>query len=270
MSELFRAVREVPTGWQENLEEVFPRDTRLPWLKIHWHAGIEYAPTQRWVVYAMQPRLDLVPPDLLECCTKEDPRTWGVWVTPRVPLPTGGFSTGKARWVSDSFLSHEQWVLYQETHCFPQLFWIIQGDQGGHKWQLSELEQSFLSSIGKPEADTPQIGALPYAEYDNRVREKLLGADKLRRWRHRMDWEARYDRGVTEAGIIVGSERAAQRQAYATQTLAWLDSQIVDAVEDIPRRVLGKILDALPSSDDSPDADAEQMHQNLIEGAYHA
>ena len=264
---MFRATREVPQAWQDDLLSVFPKSDRVPYLWLTWHAGIEYQPTQRWVIYTLQPRLDLVPGELLECCRGQDPRTWGSWYTPAIKQPDGSHVNGEKRWVSDSFLSHEQWAVFQETQCFPQLFWIIQGDQGGHKWQVSSTEQAFLTSIGKPEADTPQIGQLPYAEYDNRVKEKLIQADKLRRWRQRMSWESRYDRGVTEAGLIVNGERKAQREAYARQTLDWLDSQVVDAVDDIPRRVLSKIMDTLPTSDVSPEKRTEQLHEALIERA---
>ena len=247
------------------MEEVFPRSTHVPWLKIHWHAGIEYAPSQRWTIYTMQPRLDFVPEDLLECCRGQDPRTWGVWVTPKVSDEYGRPSLGKPRWVSDSFLSHEQWVLFQETQCFPQLFWIIQGDKGGHRWQVSDSERAFLEAIGKPDADTPQIGALPYAEYDNRVREKLLELDKLRQWRQ--SWDKRLGANVSEAGILVQSERKALRESYARKTLDWLDSQVVEAVDDIPRKVLAQIVDQLPTSDVSPEARTEQLHEALIERA---
>lgn len=267
---MFRAVREVPTAWADDLATVFPPSDRVPWLKIHWHAGIEYQPTQRWVVYAMQPRLDLIAaqmPDLLDCARGQDPRTWGEWIRPPSRDESGRATLGDLRWVSDSFLSHAQWALFQETQCFPFLFWIIQGDQGGHKWQVSSTEQAFLTSIGKPDADTPQIGQLPYAEYDNRVKEKLVAADKLRQWRQRMSWEDRYDRGVTEAGLILNGERKSQREAYAKQALDWLDSQVVDAVDDIPRRYLAKILDSLPTSDDAPEARTERLHETLIERA---
>jgi hypothetical protein len=267
MAEMFRAVREPDPKWQEDLERYFPRSDRVPWLWIHWHAGIEYAPTMRWTIYAIQPRLDLVPEDLVACCKGEDPRTWGAWVTPKVKDAEGRTTLGARRWVSDSFISREQWLVFQATGGYPALYWVIQGDQGGHKWQVSQTEQAFLASIGKPDADTPQIGELPYAEYDNRVREKLLQADKLRQWRQRMDWEARYDRGVTEAGLLIQGERKVQREAYARQTLDWLDTQIVDAVSDIPRRVLGKILDELPTSDKSPEARTEALHEALIERA---
>src|ERR1051326_2043925 len=155
---MFHVSREVPPNWQADLQSVVPRSDRLPWLALRWHAGIQpYGITQRWVIYTMQPRLDLVPEELLASLEGRDPREIGCWVTPRVTDSTGQRINGERRWVSDSLVSREQWLAYRETKCFPQLFWIIQGTSGGHKWQLSATETGFLKSVGKENWDTPNI-----------------------------------------------------------------------------------------------------------------
>jgi hypothetical protein len=264
---MFRATRDVPQAWTDDLASIFPPSATVPYPVLFWHAGIEYQPTQRWVLYLLEPVLARVPDYLLEACQGRDPREWGEWVSPEIVQDDGSKLHGEPRWVTESFISHEQWVLFRETHCYPQLFWIIQGDQGGHRWRLTELEQAFLRSIGREDADTPMIGELPYAQYDNRVREKLLQMDKLRRWKTRLDREGRFGATATEAGLIVRGDRTAQRKAYAAQTLDWLDSQITDAVSDIPQRVLNQLMDSLPTSDVQPDAENEAIHQTLLERA---
>ncbi len=259
---MFRLSRPVPEEWQRDLERIVPRTDRVNWLQIVWQAGLEYEPVQRFELYEMQPRLDFVPDGILESLQGPNPREWGHWAKDR-ESPTG------KRWITDSLVSLTQWQLYRDTRCFGQRWWIIQGDRGGHKWRLTHLEKALLTQQGyDDEIDTPLPGALPYAEWDNRVAEQIGRADRLRQWREQIAWD---DRQATKhsAAAFIERERDALRRQYAAETLQWLDAQVGAAVSDIPRRVAAKIMGQAPVGDGSYNKDAELIERGFTEwGTY--
>lgn len=252
--------REVPEHWTRELEAIVPRSDQVSWLKIVWHPGHPTTPLNRWVIYELQPRLDLVHPDRLADIRGPAPRTVGRWIPdPSVP--------GGKRWKSDSQHSQVQWDLFRETNCYPVLFWIIQGEHGGHPWRLSQAQRRFALSQFGPDFDVPNPGDLPYAEWDERVANAVRAADRLRKWEaeHGSDWTARTDDKDTAYGHIVREENA-ENEALGVAALKRLDTEIEDAVRDIPRRMLPGMSD-LPMGDPHYNADAETLERALIEGA---
>src|SRR5207247_1915988 len=131
------------------------------------------------------------------------------------------------RWWSDAFVSHQQWVLFHKTHCYPLLYWIVQGDQGGHKRKLTSAEKMLLKINGSPQLDVPAPGQLPYADFDNRVLDQLALRDKLRTWDRAtgQGWETRSS-GIQVAKTIVASERQALEVETRWKLYEWLKKQV--------------------------------------------
>ena len=230
---MFQRDRAVPKEWQEDLDRLRLGD-RVNWLKIVWQPGeegdprrhIPARPVQRWEIYEMIPVLKHVPDYLVEACKGEDPRKLGQWIdTPE----------GKV-WDSDALVSRMQWDLFQQTGCYSQRFWIIQGHKGGHKWRLSEAERGLLQNMGVG-GDTPLPGDLPYAEYDQRVFTKIARGDRLMRWRMAQPWDDRQER-KTEAGLWVRRDRHDEEQQFQQEMYDWLMDQIEEVVSEIPRSLL--------------------------------
>jgi hypothetical protein len=228
-----------------------------------------YEPVQRWEIYEMTPVFETedgpnVPLDILKCLKGPNPRHEGVWVPdPRIPEHLGG-----KRWLSDSLVSLVQWELYRETGCYGQRFWIIQGSRGGHKWRLSAAEKNFLASFsaGGREAkapDTPLPGDRPYAEWNELAKQQIVRLDKLRKWDMGKSWEDRFA-GKTEAGLYVQRGRYAEEQTFAKTMLKWLDTQIEEAVDDIPRSMLPSNSD-LPDGDHYFNKDEDALERELVE-----
>ena len=261
---MFQYTRDVPPEWQTDLESVVPKSDRVTWLKIVWQAGMPYEPVQRWELYEMTPNLDTVPLEVLQALKGPNPRSEGVWVPdPRIPESLGG-----KRWLSDSLVSLVQWELFRETGCYGQRFWIIQGSRGGHKWRLSDAEKNFLASFsaGGREArapDTPLPGSRPYAEWNELSKQQIMRLDKLRKWDLGKPWEQRFT-GKTDAGLYVKRDRYVEEQKFAKTMLKWLDTQIEEAVDDIPRSMLPSYSD-LPEGDHYYNKDEDALERELVE-----
>jgi hypothetical protein len=155
----------------------------------------------------------------------DDPRTRGRWI--RDDLVEGG-----KRWTSDAFVSHLQWELFRETGCYPALYWIVQGDQGGHKWRLTQQEKQLLRLNGCKITDVPAPGDLPYAPFDNRVIEQLAMRDKLKVWdkAQSQPWTKRQESALV-ATHIVASERKALEIEARWALHRWLEAQVKQGVE---------------------------------------
>lgn len=254
--EFFQWTREVPRGWQASLDALFPRNNVFSWLMIRWWAGerwrVRHASgivqtrteaVQRWVIYQMSlpgniP--ELVLPDL----QGPHPRTRGHW-EPRTE-----------EWVSDCNVNRDQWEIYQETGCYAQPFWIIQGDRGGHKRRFTPVETRLLKANGLP-GDAPAPGDLPYAELDNRVLSQLISYDRLR-WADRK--LALSKMRVRPEDLTAEMELHRQEQAAQFQNgmLDWLERQVVAPgleaatnaagrvnVDDAPYRPIGDVDEAV-------------------------
>lgn len=234
---MFQHTRDVPEQWERELAALFPRSERVTWMKLAWMPGWNLGPdfeVQRWCVFEM------VPMDWMDDLRKDalrgaDPRTDGQWVSdPRVPQHLGG-----RKWRSNSPVSHQQWALYRETGYAPIRRWIIQGEAGGHPAELSDVEMGFRKMVFGEGYDLPRPGDLPYADWSQKVAQKLAEHDKLRQWERRMQtpWTDR-NMNKTEAGIWVGRDEHDLEKKYAELCLKMLDSEIEDVCRDIPRGML--------------------------------
>jgi len=254
---VFIHTRECPPEWQAGLEAIVPKSDTVPWLKIHWFAGRDYAAVQRWAIWEMIPDLSLIPPEYLADIKGPNPATHGRWV-PDDSIPA---EFGSRRWESASMHSRPQWELFRLTGCYPKLFWIIQGTKGGHVWRLDHVTKHFAITIEGQ--DVPNPGDLPYAEWSPLVAHQIAEFDRLRRWEGKMrqPWTDRA-LNTTDAGLLVQKETWDLEQQYQERMLKWLDNQIEDAMQDVADADLPSWSD-LPKGDTHFNKDAEALH-NLI------
>ena len=239
--DMFYHRREVPEQWQAALDRIVPVTDKVSRLMIVWQAGLSRVDTntpdyevQRWEIYEVLPK-GIYPEELLGELNGPDPRQLGRFVE-----DTDVRENGRMMWESWCNVSRVQWDIWQETGCYAQRFWIIQGDQGGHPWTLSRTEKGFLKAMGV-EYDTPLPGDLPYAEPDQRTWEAVAECDRLRKWRQTLDWD---QRAVTksEAGIWLVRDRDKEEDEWNERMLKWLTNSISDIVSDMPRTVVNKIM----------------------------
>jgi len=235
----------VPPEWQQDLDRLWPGE-QVSRLVLHWLAGLEGEPVQRWAIWEVLPTAEVGK-------VLEQERAFGVrnsltealWKALAGPDPRtlGHLDAKTKRWRTSSLVSREQWDLHREVGGLPMLSWIIEGPKGGHSWQCGMFEQGFLMAAGV-EADTvqalaqawPNPGSQPFAPYDQRVFRALQERDQLRQWRESLKWTERMNR--TAAGLIVEGEHTKRHQFMLDRVFRWLDNQIGDAVSDIPRTLL--------------------------------
>lgn len=134
-----------------------------------WMAGDPWEPVQRWVVFGLEPRT-------------VSPQAW-YWPELDRPSPrdAGHYDRVARRFVASPHQLFDllTWTLYRETGCYARPFWIVQGRLGGHKVAYTTLEERYLRSRGLPDTP-PNLGALDYAEPDERTFEAIGTQDRLR------------------------------------------------------------------------------------------
>lgn len=237
---MFHHRREVPTEWQKSLESVVPKRDNLSWLQLVWQSGLSATDTntdehvvQRWEIYeCFSP--SFVSPDLIRELNGPDPRTLGQFIHDR-----NHPEADRRIWESYSNISRAQWDIYQATGQGSQRFWIIQGTHGGHVWTLSRVEKNFLKAMGLV-YDTPLPGDLPYAEFTDATLKKVIEIDRLRKWRHNLDWTDRSH--VTQAGLWLKRDRDAEEDEWGERMLKHLTNEISDVVSDMPRTIVNKMM----------------------------
>ena len=241
----YRHTREPDPAWQADLERLAPRSDRNNWLKIHWFAGWDYEPVQRWRIFEMVPNpgrftgLEEVLNDLKGLSPRhgangEKGEPNGQWITEGFKTLEEEPDTVKRRWQSWSTVDFDQWTLYQETGCLANPAWIIQGSHGGHKWRLNRAELGIFEAHGISEPDLPLPGDLPYAEYDQRTFVQLAEFDRLRKWKQGLGWDDRMDKG--KAGLWVYKEKKDDEEEYNAALMKWIDTQVENAVDDMSRQ----------------------------------
>jgi hypothetical protein len=70
-------------------------------------------------------------------------------------------------------ITRQAWELFQKYDGWARPLYVIQGDQGGHKYRYTAWESRLAKAAGaRPEP--PFAGDLPYAEPDERTYENLV------------------------------------------------------------------------------------------------
>jgi hypothetical protein len=242
--------------WQEALDSYFPRHDHLNWLMIAWEPGMPYSPVQRWVIYEMVTEIQYVPQWIVDDLKGPDPRSVG-----HDSLQTDDNEFKYNAWISDSFVTRRQWQLFRETGCYAKKFWIVQGDRGGHMFELSKAEIEFLEARGVKGARTPLQGDRPYVEPDGRTWERLRELDKLQTWDQNIAWDQRSET-ATKAGLWVRRDRVREEMVFNARLRDFLESQVEVAVEGLSRKTLRHIQDNAPSR---PDLNIDRMSEGYDE-----
>ena len=203
-----------PDAWRRDLRRVAPKSDRYSWLELVWVAGDPWSPIQRWCLYQMVPRR-LTPPWIAEWLDGPNPRTMGYW------------STKKGEWISKAPpISELQWRLWREHNAYGSLWWVIQGDAGGHRHQLTDFEAKLVKIRGYT-GPWPEPGDLPYAHYDHRVADRVAAFDKMQSYRMMAEFAERNPDQLDSEEHDVA--------AHMRQQLGrWLHGQIEDAVGSVP------------------------------------
>jgi hypothetical protein len=144
------------------------------------------------------------------------------------------------------------------------LYWIIQGDAGGHKWRLTQQEKQILRLNGCRTLDTPAPGDLPYAPFDNRVLAQIATRDKLKAWDKAQSkpWTERQSKLL--APHIVASERKALEIEARWALYHWLEEQVKQGVEAALADPRFSTAD-LPAGDRHFDRDEDAELRSFIE-----
>lgn len=167
---LFYHQRPVPPEWQRALMAVCPKYDGCSWFLIAWEPGEPHDPAlwvQRYVIWQMQSaamtkRLILRDHPGTVGFHDEHPRKDAVWSEKlRCYVKPDG------RLAKTDAMTYE---LYHATGCYGSRFWVIQGETGGHRYNLSHVEKQVLTLGSRGQIrDVPLMGDLPYAPFDDRV-----------------------------------------------------------------------------------------------------
>lgn len=231
-------VPEVSQHWLRALEQLAPRSEKVSWLKLHWEPSVG-----RWFIYQVYPAY--ITPALF----LTDDQRWQYDGTTFRPDPKERLCLER-RSVNES-----QWAIFQETGCYSQAFWVIQGNAGGHKRSFNMQERKILKLNGRPE-EAPEPGSLPYAPLDSRVIDKLGPLDTLRKYHRMLDFTER----TTE--MLEADERDAEEH-MKTVLYGWLQSQVSEAVETSGVNFKDVLANA-PVAADGEQAVREASHERFL------
>lgn len=211
LESIWRRSWEPPTEWVEALATVSPRSEQHGWLHLWWESGDAWDPVQRWTLYEMIPKA-FVDVDILAELEGPDPRT------------LNRYDSVKRKMYHQTLITRSQWLLYQQTGCYGKLFWIIQGEKGGHKRSFSEDEKKLLRLRDLP-TDPPTIGALGYAPFDGRVIQQITRFDRLKQFKgdlsaYRKAYGAEFTKTKNDAA-----------RSFRAQLTDWLADQVDEAGE---------------------------------------
>jgi hypothetical protein len=251
----FDWTREPEGNWLKRLRAISPPSDEVPYLHLHWLAGWPHAPIQRWVLYEVVPRA-MVHPDLLAELDGPNPREVGRWVPDsRVPQHLGGKS-----WCSDSLVSYDQWVIGHATHGYPVLYWLIQGDRGGYRWQFSTQERRRLRMMGLPD-EPPAPGDEPFLAPNEETWRLIAERDRLKHIE--ADWRARY-RTKDSAIAVVSQQRVEAEAEFRASLDKWLRDQVSGALDSFSRSQLVEIVDQLPRGAEVSQREQDRVYQQFL------
>jgi len=237
----FMWTRDVPPAWQARLDQIFPPNDRISWLKLVWVAAdevlvrrpngfdeVKVDAVQRWVVFQM---------------------------TRQVPSSVRSFLEGPPPHPKRNQIPvmREQWDLYRDFKCYAQPYWIVQGERGGHKRRFTKHEQKLLKAQRLP-TEPPEAGSKDprwgYAPFDERVMNKLIAFDHVQFWNRAIEYD---ERGADQ---LEAEERQAAQDCRGW-LLTWLESQVDAQMDSIP-------IGAIQTSRDVQPLDVDLERHNLI------
>lgn len=181
--------RTPPAEWVEELRRISPRNEAHGWLELVWERGDEWMPGQRWVLYELVTP-EWANPEVLKELLGPHPRSEGhictsIPISSWVISPPADYLPCLCRHKTESWrggpaahITLTQWELFKRTGCVGRPFWVIQGEQGGHKCFYTKEEERILGDAGRP-IEPPGVGELEYAPFDGRVIERIMRFNRL-------------------------------------------------------------------------------------------
>jgi hypothetical protein len=220
----------------EAIEAICPPHTGMSWFKVLWEPGDSWQPIGRWIVWHMRPPGN-VPRTHRTGLDGPHPRSTGHWCAAgwcACALKANAWHGAPA---SAYGIDRLTWELHQQTGCFGQRWWVVQGTNGGHRFKLDGLEAKLLK-LHTGISDTPAAGDLPFAPLDARVLAHLRHADRVRLWKGAIAYAERPDTvlNATEQGAVEESRIALVR---------WMENQ-TDMLVDEQRSRLKRIIADVP------------------------
>jgi hypothetical protein len=201
-------------AWQADCDRYVPPHPGLSRLLVRWHAGDPWAKVERVVLWQLWP--DGMAPmgaEMLKALHGPHPRSTGHYCSGSpddncyCPIP-------RKRWVGGTtrLVTRDQWEIFRETGCYAERWWCVQGDGGGHRLTLSPAEQALAHARGIP-LPLPKMGALPFAEPDQRTWEYQRAYDQLWAWQAKetRSFAKRNVKDIEKAEQVV-AEKAAHAQ----------------------------------------------------------
>lgn len=174
--------------WQAALDaQHVPGTARL---HIAWEPGDVWQPIHRWFLWQLQPWHLSQNAAVKQELRGPHPRSTGHYCAPTsgcgcrnefgVPTHTNGWKGGTTR-----LIDRQTWELHRKIEretgelVIPRRLWVIQGQNGGHPFQVSMSEEKLRRELGQT-PDVPSAGDLPFAEFDQRV---LVALERYDLWR---------------------------------------------------------------------------------------
>lgn len=239
--------------WQAELARIAPRSDHLSWLHLQWVPGDPWQPVHRWIVFQMIPRSH-IPAFMLPDLQGPNPRWFGHWDTVLQAF------VQERSFTIDSL----QWTLFRRYGCLARPFWVIQGNQGGHRRRFDHWERVVVEMVtGMKNADPPAPGDLPYAEPDERTIAKLGELDRLRRYKAAIAWGERSPEQVEAAD----AEQLKEIRAWVWQ---WLGGQIEGAIAEESEAEWSRTVERMwgrakpVGADEDPQKKLEQLEERFI------
>ena len=218
--------------FQTEIERIIPRSDTVSWLYSRWEAGDPWHPVGRVFLWQVLP-LSQTSPDQWRALRGPHPRSTGHYCGGPGYCPTVNIDgkdvvmcgTPKRRWVGGPAMgwkvSRQQYEIHQEIGRYAEPWWVVQGENGGHRKTLFEWERGLLwHASGETRSNVPMAGDLPFAMPDARVITQIAKYDLLR------DWEARHAKAFAERDANdMDAVEAAEREKLGAEWGRWLVEQ---------------------------------------------
>jgi hypothetical protein len=210
-------VKDPDPAWQRELERIAEPSARVSSLLVRWHPGTvrraspfrkeRWIPVERWIIYQLVPAR-ATPPVLRMPYTQTFSR--------RVRVRIRGLDMIRG------LVDRVQWEIYQETGCYAQPYWVLQGPNGGHRRNYDRAEEQLAQLLKLPQTP-PDLGALPYIEPSALTWERMYQLDELRRYKQALAFD---QRGPEELDAEEKEARVGMRMAI----LKTMDERAYEAV----------------------------------------
>ena len=245
--------------WQAALDRIAPRTNRgHDWLLLRWEPGDPWGRVERWVIYAMTPLHRVPQLGVREALLGPNPRRYGY------------YDGVERRFVQrvDVGINLQQWLIFREHGYFARPLWVVQGKRGGHFRRWTDLQQ-LASLLRQGPEFPPEMGALPYARFDQRALNRLRALDLVHRFGSILKLVAS---NQDVAYALDFREQMAARE-MAEQLWDWMGDQVEEALQPgqddgLSQKMVGEIWDH--ADPDAPMPDMDLGKEQFIETVMHS